>query len=169
MLLTYEFFPLKGWEFPPGCLQSSQSYTQATLSNISLCSSDLCCFQAGLQELNQVQQHSIYNANSCWEFFSFYLAKNIPVHSGLCTLIKSLKNNIQKPLMTATNRCSRELNSTDTHVYLALFDPKIILLKPEVENPYVASVSLAVNWESSHLKRNKPRYILRDFCELVSC
>lgn len=138
------------------------------LSNISLCFSDLCCFQAGLQELNWVQQHCIYNTNSCWEKISFYLAKKTPVHSGLCTLIESLKNNIQKLLTTATNKCNRELNSTDTCSYLALFDPKVILLKPEAENPYVASIHLAINLYSSHLKRNKPRYILRDFCELVS-
>lgn len=138
------------------------------LSNISLRFSDLCCFHAGLQELSWVQQHCIYNTNSCWEKFSFYLSKNKAVQSSLCTLIESLKNDIQKPLMTATNRCNRELNTTDTHIYLALFDPKVILLKPEVENPYVASIHLAVNLYSSHLKRNKPRYILRDFCELVS-
>lgn len=83
--------------------------------------------------------------------------------------MESLKNNIQKPLTTATNRCNRELNSTDTHIYLALFDPKVILLKPDVENPYVASVHSAVNLYSSHLKGNKPRHILRDFCELVGC
>lgn len=114
------------------------------LSNISLCFSDPCCFHAGLQELNQVQQHCIYNTDSCWEKFSSYLAKNKAVGSGLCTLTKSLKN-IQKPLVTATNRCNRGLNSTDTHIYLALFHPKVILLKSGVENPYVASIHLAVN------------------------
>lgn len=41
-------------------------------------------------------------------------------------------------------------------------------IKPEVENAYAAGIHLAVNLYSSHLKRNKPRYILRDFCELVS-
>lgn len=138
------------------------------LSNISLCFSDPCCFHAGLQELNQVQQHCIYNTDSCWETFFFYLAKNRAVGSGLWTLTKSLKN-IQKPLTTATNRCNRGSKSTDTDIYLALFDPKVILLKPEVENPYAASIHLAVNFYSSHLKRNKPRDILRDFCELVSC
>lgn len=29
------------------------------------------------------------------------------------------------------------LNNTNTHIYLALFDPKAVLLKPEVHNAYL--------------------------------